>query len=126
MGAAEDLIDAVRMVDDLDVLHSFLVNEFTDAYLAPQFSNWLVDLLNLERKRRAAGVDEAEYEIPRFSAWPASMLVQSNTVVLTILEAATIDGNPERMNFAFKLAALLIVSLGLAYLELVAVVCGQN
>lgn len=118
MGVPDQILSCLADVSDLDHLHQFVSNEHIDRFGSPQFSGWLVELVNTERERRS-GVAEVEFSFPEFSTWPPHFLVQTTTLTLSMVEAAAMIGEPTILAFAFKLCELLIGALSLAYLRLV-------
>jgi hypothetical protein len=115
--AADELIDALHGVTDLDRLHAHLINDATDKFSSPQFSTWLLELVNAERAAREAAEGFGDYPLYEFSTWPPAYLYQAVALTLAIAEAAIIQGEPTILQFCLRLQQLLVGSLGKAFLE---------
>lgn len=117
--AKDELIDALCEVSDLDGLHALLSNDTTDRLSSPQFSAWLVELVNAERNARDSEETTTEYPMHDFSVWPPAYLYQATALTLCIVEAALAIGEPTIQQFAIRLHAVMVGSMGLQMLEAV-------
>ncbi len=115
---ADELIDTLQNVDNLDGLHGLLSNDCVDRLSSPAFSAWIVDILNAERRRRATSEAATDYPMTDFSQWPPAYLVQAATLTCIIVEAAAIAGDPAAMDFCFRLQQLVVGNMALAYINL--------
>jgi hypothetical protein len=117
--AQDELIDALCEVEDLDQLHELLSNDHTDRFAAPEFTAWLVELVNAERRRRETDEQETDYPMHVFWMWPANRLYQATVLALVTVEAALIVGEPTIQQFALRLSQVMVGSMGLKMVQAV-------
>jgi hypothetical protein len=115
----DELIDALRDCEDLDTLQAHVsCNEHIDRYMPP-LGGWLRELVNTERRRRAEPDVEVEYPIEAIAEWPIRYLVPAANHACVVAEGACLIGDPQIVNFAFRLQQLLVGYMGFRLLRIV-------
>jgi hypothetical protein len=112
----DELLVALRHVEDLDNLQTLVASSDTMDRYSPPLRDWMLQLVNCERRRRETGGDD-EYPIAVFENWPVRWLVQNANLAGCIVEAAIIHGDPAIVNFSLRLLQLLVGLVGLALLH---------
>jgi hypothetical protein len=108
----DELLVALRHVEDLDGLQYLVGTNETVQQLTPSLATWLTLLCNAERNRRETH-GEDDYPMPAFEDWPARLLVENAFISLSIIEAAIISGAPPAiMQFVLRLVQLLVGLVG--------------
>lgn len=108
-----NLIDSLREVTDLDVVHQLYSNDVGDR-LAPWLTTWIVELVNTERKARELpeGVD-IDYRMMSLESLPLVEIQAGHGLAIGACKAAYGIREETAAQFAWRLLELFVAELHL-------------